>query len=214
MVSYQTSSSVLATDIDGPFRYPNSSYTTSALGYLGQYDITPNLDLSSFTLSFFLRVRGNETVGIYQDFHTRSGYSYSYQRRFSIVSFGQSLELHIHDSSANSKSTIASYTFANVLKKNEWTFVAMVFSAYSSSSRGNLILYDSTGNAKEFLTNVQIDRTSTKTIMIGQANRFGDEISFPTSASIACLSLYDVALPQVDVALLPCACQFKDKLAP
>ena len=199
----------LARSIAGPFSIPNSSYRTRYLGgsWLGYFEMSPKVDLTSFTLSFYLRVGGNELFGLYYDDHdSKSGHL-----RFSISVFGTDLEIDTHNSSAGLSAgyqTIQSYTFRNVLERNEWQFVALTY----DGSRKIMKLYDETANVKEGLTNIQIDQVFTSQISIGSSYRFGYFKKFSQSSAIACLSLHNQVLSQMDIALLPCACQFKDRL--
>ena len=206
---YVNSNTELVKSFDGPFSIPNLSYRTNRTGrWLGYFTMSPKIDLTSFTLSFYLRVTGNETVGIYRDFHDPG-------TRFSLTAVSLDLELHTHDSSISfitihpnwSLRTISSFTFRNVFIANQWQFVALTYDGASK----RLKLYDETANVKQEHANVQIDQVSTNEIGIGESLRFGDVKLFTRSSAIACLSVHNHALSQSDVALLPCACQFKDR---
>ena len=194
----------LVDSFDGPFLIPNSSYRTNYRSdSLGFFNLCPKIVLPSFTLSFYLRVTGNEFVGIFYDFHDPG-------LRFTLTAANLDLELHTHDSSASHPSyiqTISSFTFRNVFKSNEWQFVALTYDGASK----RLKLYDETANVKQEHANVQIDQVFTQQIGIGESLRFGDVQEFTQSSAIACLSVHNQVLSQSDVALLPCSCQFKDR---
>ena len=199
----------LVDSFDGPFSIPNSSYRTNyqlrAGTWLGYFKMSPKIDLTSFTLSFYLRVTGNETVAIYRDW-------YHPGPRFSLTAVNLGLELHTYDSSQGDyydydTETISSFTFQNVFNSNEWQFVALTYDGASK----RLKLYDETANVKEEHRNVKIDQVTTEFITIGRSFRFGDWKFFTRSSAIACLSVHNQVLSQSDVALLPCACQFKDR---
>ena len=203
-------STQLVDTFDGPFSNPDSSYSTNTLFsigiWLGYFKMSPEIDLTSFTLGFYLRVTGSEFVGIYRDWHD-PGY------RFTLTAANLDLELHIHNSSISwrtdpsYKDTITSFTFRNVFKAFEWQFVALTY----DGARRQLKLYDETANVKDEYANVQIDQASTNEIGIGASFRFSDWKYFPRSSAIACFSLHNKGLPQMDIALLPCACQLKDR---
>ena len=208
--------SQLVDTIEGPFSIPKSSYSTKgASQYLGYYSMDPKVNLSSFSLTFYLRVCGTETIGLYLDRHDDNSPNYS--SRFSLVAVGLDLEFHTHNSSATMESnyynspapkqTISQATFSNVLKPNQWTFVGLVYDSTSQT----LKLYDETANEKQRLTNIEIDEVPTQSSRIGLGLRFGDYKFFSPQSAMACFSLHDVVLSPMDIALLPCACQFKDK---
>lgn len=198
----------LVQTFDGPFSISNSSYRTTQAGYLTYYRMNPTVNLSSFSLAFYLRVVGNETVGIYQD-----EYSGSQPLRFSLLAVGTNLELHTHNAFASYEDpswnqTVSFFLFSNVFKPNQWVFVGLVY----DSSLQLLNLYDQSGNIVDFKANVAIDQVPTEYVDIGDSYRFGTNYQFSPTSAIACLSLHKIALTQMDMALLPCACQSKDKL--
>ena len=197
----------LVDNFEGPFSIPNSSYRTNITSPNGHslcfVEMASYFQLQSFTVSFYLRVIGNETVGIFYDDHDfETGFL-----RFSLTAVNFDLEFHIHNSSSPSWETISSFTFQNVLKANDWKFVALTYDATSKQ----LKLYDETANVKQEQTNVEIDQVSTWTLAIGGSIRFASWEKFTRSSAIACFSLHNQALSQTDIALLPCACQFKDR---
>ena len=201
-------SSNLVQNQPGPFSMPNSSYqyNDSSSNVLTFYSLVPKVDLSSFSLSFYLRAIGNETFGIYQDENGINS-----RLRFSLLAVGTNMELHTHNSSSfSSNQTVSSFIFSNLLKPNEWTFIGLVYNSTSQL----LQLYDQSGNVVEMRTNVTIDPIPTRYIDVGDSYRYGVQHLFSPSSAIACLSLHDVALTQMDMALLPCACQFKDRKLP
>ena len=172
--------------------------------WLGYFRMSPKIDLTSFTLGFYLRVTGTEIVGVYDDDHDLVwGHL-----RFSLTAVNLDLELHIHKSSASfSYGTVISYTFQNVFKANQWQFVALT---YDGASR-QVKIYDETATVKLFGTNIQIDQVFTYSVWIGDSYRYGIVKRFTRSSAIACFSLHNKVLSQMDIALLPCACQFKDR---
>ena len=116
------------------------------------------------------------------------------------------VDMH-HNASSTSWETISLFTFRNVFKSNEWQFVALTYDGASK----RLKLYDETANVKQEYANVQTDQVFTQQIGVGESLRFGDVLEFTQSSAIACLSVHNQVLSQSDVALLPCACQFKDR---
>lgn len=187
------------TSKNGPFSIPNSSYRTTTIYDFGHFTMNPKANLSSFSLSFYLYITGNEVVGILINY---SPY------RFSLIGNKQNLEFHTHNSTANPVSTVTSFTFSNVFKPNQWTFVGLVYNA----ERHILELYDESANVVQFRTNVKVDQVLSSMINVGYGERYGIGKYFATSSALACMSLHDVVLSQMEMALLPCACQFKDKL--
>ena len=197
------SSTALINSLDGPFSNSSSSYGTRSNrgGPLGDFAPPFRVDLTSFTLSFYLRVTGTETVGIYLE-SSLPGY------RFSLNAVGLNLELHTHHSFYTfNKQTVASVSFRNVFKRNDWHFVALTYDGASKQ----LKLYDETANVKQERTNVRIDNVYSYAFFIGSGLRFGIGKYFTHSSAIACFSIHDQVLSQNDIALLPCACQFKDR---
>ena len=193
--------------IDGPFSSTNSSFHSTCYCALTVFRMDPKADLFSFTLSFFLRINDISTFGIYQDEHEPIS-----PLRFSLLAVGTNIELHTHNSSSQWPDparwdTVSSFTFANVLKVKDWTFVGLVYEATSKT----LKFYDQFANVIDLKTNVQIDPVATQNIRIGDSRRFGTKYQFSPYSAIACLSLHKTALSQMDMALLPCACQFKDE---
>ena len=113
----------LVDSFDGPFSIPYSSYRTSSIAPLGHFQMSPKINLPSFTLSFYLRVVGNETDGIYREWHD-PGY------RFTLSAVNLDLEFHTHHISSDwpaNSGTVFSVTFPNVFIANDWKFVALTY---------------------------------------------------------------------------------------
>ena len=171
---------------EGPFAMTNASNFSNFYPTISRNSIT------SFTLSFYLHVDGSRTTTIFQ-----SGQAFS--ARFTILAFG--LNLKVHDISQ----TIPSITFYNVLRRNQWTFIAL---AYDSAQR-LLKLYDGSANEKQ---NGDSNFDIIEDVNGDFAVRSSDYIEY-SEYSIACISLHNICLSQMDIAMLPCACQFNNRLA-
>ena len=166
---------------EGPFSIDNSAFTTTQYTYLGQYLMSPKLDLSSFSLSFYLKISGRETIGVYQDDQDSQS---PYPTRFSILTAGLNLVIQVFNSSATTateaSNVISAYKFTNALKSNEWTFVTLVY----DSTDKTLKFYDEAANKREVKTGVNIDQVDTGRIVLGQARGNGDYTYFsPSSAT-------------------------------
>ena len=97
------------------------------------------------------------------------------------------------------------HSFVHVLKINDWTFVALVY----DSSKEVLKLYDETLNMQQIPIASRIHRSFTKTISLGISQSAAMQ---EPNWAIACISLHDVILSQLEIAQLPCTCQFKNAL--
>ena len=202
----------LVRSFSGPFSIPNSAYRTTSGTILGSHTLVQHFSIRSFTLGVFLRVPGTGINAIYSDNHAMELFGLFMKHRFSVVANDLDVEFHLHDASATTKveamRTVANFTFSNVLKANDWQFLALVYDDRDQT----LKLFDETANLVQEEANVDIDQVSTRHLYIGAGFYNGVEVNFAPSSAIACLSLHTVALSQMEIALLPCACQFKDKL--
>ena len=176
-----------------------------SIGWLGYFLMSLDVDTTSFTLGFFLRVSGTETVGIYSEQPSKISYRSRY--RFSLTAVDLNLELHTHDVFSYNNNTVSSFTFRKVLKAYDWQFVALSYNWWTKP----LKLYDETANVIQEHSNVHISLAFTHSIYIGQSHRFGVDTFFTPFSAIAYLSLHNRVLSRLDIALLPCACQFKDR---
>ena len=208
------SSAKLVESFDGPFSIPKSSYSTKYLhDWLVSYSLEQdglNFNLSSFTLSFFIRVVGNKRVGIYED-------SFTSAPRFSVTAVGLDLRLETQ------QQRWTHLLIKNILKANNWQFIALTYENQTQT----LKLYDQTAVVKMEYKDIDFDRSSLHKITIGKSTPFRmslgyigsydnyrDSYFFPPSSAIACFSVHSQALTQMEIALLPCACQFKDQQQP
>ena len=194
---------------DGPYEIPYSSFglahlETATSTDLGYYTMNPPANLGSFSLSFFIRVTDSATTALYMDERQAN------RPRFSIIADGYDLEIHTHDSftrlNDEATKTLFNHKFNNVLRRNRWTFVAIVYDLSTSS----LTIYDQSGNVRWVKSNVRIYNALTSKVYVGMGYHDNRLDWITESTTIACLSLHNTVLAPVDVALLPCACQFKD----
>ena len=193
----------------GPFSLPQSSFMIrNREQILGFYEMNPKYNLNMFTLSFFLKTQITETTnGILQDYSSVATES----KRYSVSTFESNLEVHIFNSSVTNPQLFANvqyFRFSNVIKDDEWTFLTLHYDGYG------LYLYDETTRLVDLKLNVKIDQVATEKIVIGQAYRFNNYATLSPTSAVACMSLYHINLLPIDLALLQCACQFKDTPEP